>query len=186
MYKIRIKWNDWFFDNFYPKEYEMSLKYNLQFFLLQIRILKMYIRHPSAGSISTAMVSCCINDVMFKNCCFRGRLQWEEGTVYEGEFVKGRFEGYLLLFSHLNKWLLCRDLPSILCCFRDTIMKIAFAYVTASFCLIVLRYGQMTYPENTTNPVTKVYEGEWKDGKMNGYGKMRWSTIFKQIIMLLS
>lgn len=28
---------------------------------------------------------------------YRGRMDWEDGSWYEGEFVHGRFEGYVLL-----------------------------------------------------------------------------------------
>ena len=34
----------------------------------------------------------------------------------------------------------------------------------------------MFFPRNTaTSAVEKLYEGEWKEGKMSGYGKMRYA-----------
>jgi len=31
----------------------------------------------------------------------------------------------------------------------------------------------MFFPKSVANPVEKFYEGEWMEGKMFGYGKMR-------------
>ena len=91
-------------------------------------------------------------------------MVWEDGTTYEGEFVKGRFEGYVVLANSFFFVIVLFNANAV-------IIYVTFLFF---FFFFSFRHGSMFYPENVNNPVQKLYEGEWSEGKMNGYGHMRY------------
>ena len=45
--------------------------------------------------------------------------------------------------------------------------------------------GVMIFPPNFADNSGEKYEGQWKDGKMAGYGKLRWMHVLKLLCKIL-
>ena len=51
-------------------------------------------------------------------------------------------------------------------------------------CLFVFSEGIMIFPPSTADYPWEKYEGQWEDGNLGGYGKMRYTTDYLYTFIL--
>ena len=58
--------------------------------------------------------------------------------------------------------------------------------MTTCFLFLFVRFGVIVYPSSVPNEKDKRYEGEFFEGKMCGYGKMRFALLLFQSLCFSS
>ena len=59
-----------------------------------------------------------------------------------------------------------------------------FAICLLFVCLFVFSEGIMIFPPSTADYPWEKYEGQWEDGNLGGYGKMRYTTDYLYTFIL--
>ena len=62
---------------------------------------------------------------------------------------------------------------------------VCYLFIVCLFvCLFVFSEGIMFFPPSTADYPWEKYEGQWEDGNLGGYGKMRYTTDYLYTFIL--